>query len=63
MKNFITLTGMRFSHAILSKKGVGVIEIILILLVLVGLVVIFRTQLNDIISTVFDRVNAQINSF
>lgn len=63
MRNMITLFGMRIYHALSSKKGVGVIEIILILLVLVGLTVIFRTQLNSIISTIFERVNEQINSF
>ncbi len=63
MKNFLTLLEMRLSHSLLSKKGVGVIEIILILLVLVGLVVIFRTQLMGIISSIFERVNEQINTF
>lgn len=54
---------MRLSYSLFSKKGVGVIEIILILLVLVGLVVIFRTQLMGIVSSIFERVNEQINSF
>ena len=33
--------------------GVGVIEIILILVVLIGLVIIFRDQLGEIISNIF----------
>lgn len=63
MRNLLTLLKMRLSYSLLSKKGVGVIEIILILLVLVGLVVIFRTQLMGIVSSIFERVNEQINSF
>lgn len=43
--------------------GVGVIEIILILVVLIGLVIIFRDQLGEIISNIFDRINEAINSF
>ncbi len=63
MNTYITLLKMRLSNLISSKKGVGVIEIILILLVLVGLVVIFRSQLTSIVSTVFERVNDQISTF
>lgn len=63
MRNLLTLLKMRLSYSLFSKKGVGVIEIILILLVLVGLVVIFRTQLMGIVSSIFERVNEQINSF
>lgn len=46
-----------------NNKGMGVIEIVLIILVLVGLVVIFRTQITSIITTVFSKVTKQINSF
>jgi Flp pilus assembly pilin Flp len=41
----------------INDKGVAVIEIILILVVLVGLVVIFRKQLSDIISTIFTSIS------
>jgi Flp pilus assembly pilin Flp len=44
---------------IMEEDGVGVVEIILILVVLIGLVLIFKKQLtslvNDIFNTITDR--------
>lgn len=44
-----------------DNRGIGVIEMVLILVVLVGLVLIFKNQLNAIIGDVFDKVNSTIN--
>ena len=37
-------------------SGIGVVEVILILVVLIGLVVIFRDQLTGIINDIFGRI-------
>ncbi len=42
-----------------DDEGVGVVEIILILLVLVGLVIIFKSQLTGLVNSIFDRINSQ----
>lgn len=39
-----------------DESAVGVVELILILVVLIGLVVIFRDQLTSIIGTIFERI-------
>ncbi len=39
-----------------EEDGIGVVEMILILVVLIGLVVIFRDQLTTIIGTIFERI-------
>jgi len=39
-----------------EERAVGVVELILILVVLIGLVVIFRNQLTSIINTIFERI-------
>ena len=39
-----------------AESAVGVVELILILVVLIGLVVIFRDQLTTIIGTIFERI-------
>lgn len=52
-----------FLNILKSKKGIGVIEIVLILLVLVGLVVIFRSQLTSMMTSIFTKVNAEIKNF
>lgn len=46
-----------------NNKGMGVIEIVLIILVLVGLVIIFRNQITAIITNVFSKVAKEINGF
>lgn len=42
----------------LNNKGLGTIEIILILVVLIGLVIIFKDQLLDLINRIFDTISA-----
>lgn len=44
------------------EEGMGTVEIILIIVVLVGLVVIFRKQLNDLVTRIFSQINADSNS-
>lgn len=44
------------------EEGMGTVEIILIIVVLVGLVVIFRKQLNDLVTRIFNQINADSNS-
>ena len=39
-----------------DDKGVSVVELILILVVLIGLVVIFRDQLTSLINGIFERI-------
>ncbi len=42
-----------------SERGVGVVEIILILVVLIALVVIFKSQLNSLVQNIFSSINKQ----
>ncbi len=42
-----------------QEFGMGTIEIILILVVLIGLVIIFKSQLNTIIQTIFTKITIQ----
>lgn len=42
-----------------SDRGVGVVEIILILVVLIALVVIFKDQLNTLVQNIFSSINKQ----
>lgn len=46
-----------------EEDGVGVVEIILILVVLIGLVIIFRNQLNSIVNSIFSKINSKVNTF
>lgn len=39
----------RFLEFMKEEKGIGVVEVILILVVLIGLVIIFKSQLTDLV--------------
>jgi hypothetical protein len=41
----------------IQLEGIGVIEIILILVIIIGLVLIFREQIQAILQTAFDSIN------
>lgn len=42
-----------------EEDGVGVIEIVLILVVLIGLVIIFKKQITTLLNNVFKEINSQ----
>lgn len=46
-----------------NNKGMGVVEVILIILVLVGLVVIFRTKITAIVNLLFSKITSKIKTF
>ena len=45
-----------------DNRGIGVVEVILILVVLIGLVVIFRDQLTGIMNSLFGRIAEDANA-
>ena len=42
-----------------EEDGMGTVEVILIIVVLVGLVVIFKDQITKIVSDLFDKITSQ----
>ena len=49
----------RFSEFMKEEKGIGVVEVILILVVLIGLVIIFKSQLTDLVQSIFDKITSE----
>lgn len=45
-----------------EEDGVGTVEIILILVVLIGLVIIFKSQLTSLVNNIFKKIVSQSNS-
>ena len=45
-----------------EEVGVGVVEIILILVVLIGLVIIFKKQLTSLVKSILSKITSQSNS-
>lgn len=42
-----------------EEDGMGTVEIILIIVVLVGLVVIFKSQITDIVDSLFEKITSK----
>ena len=50
---------MRLREFLMEEDGVGVIEVVLILVVLIGLVIVFKKQINTLLSNIFTEINKQ----
>lgn len=44
---------------LIEEDGIGVVEIILILVVLIGLVIIFKDQLTSLVNTIFSKITSE----
>lgn len=42
-----------------DEQGIGVVEVILILVVLIGLVIIFKSQLTSLVNTIFEKITSE----
>lgn len=42
-----------------QEDGVGVIEVVLILVVLIGLVIIFKSQITELLNNIFNEISKQ----
>ena len=49
----------RAGEILKDEEGMGTVEVILIILVLIGLVIIFKSQLTDLVESIFDRITKQ----
>ncbi len=45
-----------------EEDGMGTVEVILIIVVLIGLVIIFKTQLTQIVNDIFAKIASQSSS-
>ena len=50
---------MRLREFLLGEEGIGTIEVVSILVVLIGLVIVFKTQINKLLTSVFTEINKQ----
>ena len=49
----------RVSEILREEKGIGVVEVILILVVLIGLVIIFKSQLTSLVQSIFEKITSE----
>ncbi len=51
-----------FRNFITEEDGMGTVEIILIIVVLIGLVIIFKEQLRSLVESVFEKITTDSNT-
>ncbi len=51
-----------FGDFIKEDDGMGTVEVILIIVVLVGLVIIFKSRITEIVENLFDKITTQTDS-
>lgn len=51
-----------FGNFMKDENGLGTVELILILVVLIGLVIIFKKQLNSLVQKIFSKITEESNT-
>ncbi len=51
-----------FKNFLREEEGMGTVEIILIIVVLIGLVIIFKEQLRSLVESVFEKITSDSNT-
>ena len=51
-----------FRDFLKEEEGMGTVEIILIIVVLIGLVIIFKNQLRTLVNSVFEKITSDSNT-
>lgn len=55
-------SGMKDLRSFLREEdGMGTVEIILIIVVLIGLVIIFKSQITGVVQSIFSKITSQTN--
>lgn len=59
VKRKVNYCVFRTSMILRNEEGIGVVEVILILVVLIGLVLIFKSQLTSLVNTIFQKITSE----
>ena len=63
MSDFLCLKYLKFRNWIkMNNKGMGTVEIIIIIAVLVALALLFKTFILDMSETIFDKIRDKTNA-
>lgn len=47
---------IRIQKILMEKDGISTVELILVLVVIIGLVIIFKKQLNELVTKIFEKI-------
>lgn len=54
--------GLTFADFCADESGMGTVEVILIIVVLIGLVIIFKDQIRELVNTIFETITDESNT-
>ena len=57
--NMIRSVWIRAQCVMHDNRGISVIELILVLVVIIGLVLIFKSQLTSLVETIFEKITSE----
>lgn len=61
MRAFFLSRARKGQELLASESGMGTVELILIIVVLIGLVIIFKKQLTTLVNTIFETITSKSN--
>ena len=56
-KDFGKLTMSKVKHFLSDESGMGTVEVILIIVVLIGLVIVFKKEIDGLVKEIFKTIN------
>ncbi|MDY5845482.1 MAG: Flp1 family type IVb pilin [Bariatricus sp.] len=59
LKKWIRFGWIRAQCVMHDDRGISVIELILVLVVIIGLVLIFKSQLTSLVETIFEKITSE----
>lgn len=59
VRNWLNCVWLRARLAIHNEQGISVIELILVLVVVIGLVIIFKSQLTSLVQSIFEKITSE----
>ena len=62
MENNKKVTGLKryLSDFLMEEDGIGTVEVILILVVLIGIVIIFKDKITKLVNSIFKTINSNV---
>lgn len=67
MKNYISTIKFKLTNTLMKltsdSRGIGTIEMVLLIVVILGILVLFRDYIQALISSIFSKIDNQINNF
>ena len=67
MKKYISTIKFKLTNTLMKltsdSRGIGTIEMVLLIVVILGILVLFRDYIQALISSIFSKIDNQINNF